>query len=235
MKKSIILFPIFLISCVLVSCGQKESKQTDTSANAPKEEAKQANSNLTGSINDHEWVDLGLPSGIKWATCNVGASSPSEYGNYFAWGETSPKAEYTAANSLISDRSHTELESAGIINSSGTLTSSYDAATANWGSPWRMPTKAEFEELEKECNWTWTTDNGTNGYIVTGPNGKTIFLPAAGNRLDTSYYAGEFGYYWSASAGDGNSLVYDLGFDSKHRVVGWGTPTNGEAIRPVSE
>ena len=135
-------------------------------------------------INGHEYVDLGLPSGLKWATCNVGASSPSDYGNYYAWGETSTKSEYTESNSK------TRGKNMGDIGGN----SAYDAARANWGGSWRLPTKAEFEELLNRCTWTWTSQNGHKGYLVKGPNGRSIFIPAAGGRDGSSLYlAGEYG------------------------------------------
>ena len=113
-------------------------------------------------------VDLGLPSGLKWATYNVGATTPEDYGNYYAWGETATKSEYTKQNSVTYRRQ--------IYDISGNA--QYDAARANWGSTWRMPTKAEIEELLIDCAWTRTTQNGVNGYRVTGPNDNSIFLPA---------------------------------------------------------
>lgn len=122
------------------------------------------------SINEHEYVDLGLPSGTKWATCNVGANSPEEYGNYYAWGETLPKITYTE------DNSKTHGKNIGDISGN----ESYDAATANWGSDWRMPTYVEMKELVEKCSWTWTTVNDISGFKVTGPNGNSIFLPSAG-------------------------------------------------------
>ncbi|MBQ4621338.1 MAG: hypothetical protein IJB28_01640, partial [Bacteroidaceae bacterium] len=122
----------------------------------------------------HETVDLGLPSGLRWATCNVGASSPEEYGDYFAWGETTTKSSYTSSNSTTYNLSVPTLQSRGIIGSDGNLTAAYDVATANWGGSWRMPTLDEMEELLNKCTWTWTTQNGVKGRKVTGPNGNSI-------------------------------------------------------------
>ena len=144
-----------------------------------------------GHHNGHEWVDLGLS--VKWATCNVGASSPEDYGDYFAWGETETKETYESYNSLIRGFSISDLESQGYIDSEGNLTPLHDAATANWGGNWRMPTKEEIEELEEECSWKWTTLNGIKGYKITGLNDNCIFLPAQG---DPSYYYGNF---WSST------------------------------------
>ena len=153
---------------------------------------------------EHEWVDLGLPSGTLWATCNVGASSPEEYGDYFAWGETEPKADYNWANYKWCNGSYNTLtkyctnSSYGTVDSKTELDIEDDAAYVNWGENWRMPTLDQQTELQTKCTWTWTTQNGVNGRLVTGPNGNTLFLPAAGYRTDSSlYYARSFGYYWS--------------------------------------
>lgn len=137
--------------------------------------------------NGHKYVDLGLTSGTKWATMNVGASSPSDYGSYFSWGETTPKnsTKYTYSSNPT------------------TLPLSRDAANANWGSNWRMPTDKEIKELWDECVWVWTTLNGVAGYEVTSPNNSnSIFLPAAGTiYYDTLRYqeVGEQGNYWSST------------------------------------
>ena len=145
----------------------------------------------TGMLNGHEWVDLGLS--VLWATCNVGASSPSEYGDYYAWGETEIKSSYTKDNSKTYGKTD-------MVDISGNP--QYDAATANWGSGWRMPTKAEFEELLDKCEWQWTELDGRKGYTITGSNGNSIFLPAAGFRDEASSLidAGCFGTYWSSTS-----------------------------------
>ena len=179
-------------------------------------------------------VDLGLS--VKWASCNVGAESPEEYGDYFAWGETTTKSDYSSSTSVTYGLSISELESRGIIGADGNLTAAYDAATANWGGNWRMPTLDEMKELLDECTWEWTTMNGVYGRKVTGPNGNSIFLPAAGYRYGTSlYYAGSYGYYWSATPlGTGNN-AYGLYFNSDYydwRSIG---RYYGQAVRPVSE
>ncbi|MBO5974468.1 MAG: hypothetical protein J6P95_01920, partial [Paludibacteraceae bacterium] len=155
-----------------------------------------------GTHNGHEWVDLGLS--VKWATCNVGASTPEGYGNYYAWGETSPKSSYTSSNYTYS-------------SNLTTLPLNRDAVAVNWGGSWRMPTKAEQDELREKCKWTWTG----RGYTVTGPNGNSIFLPAAGYRSNSDlYYAGSNGCYWSSSLNTSSSdYAYGLSFGSDG--VGW--------------
>ena len=157
----------------------------------------------------HDWVDLGLPSGLKWATCNVGASQPEEYGDYFAWGEVEPKDYYDWSTYKWCNGSYdTQTKYCndsyygynGFTDNKTTLELSDDAANYNWGGSWRMPTFEEQEELRNNCSWEWITQNGVNGYTVTGPNGNSIFLPAAGYRYDSSLNdAGSNGYYWSSS------------------------------------
>ena len=186
------------------------------------------------TVTSGDAIDLGLS--VKWASCNVGAESPEEYGDYFAWGETTPKSSYSLSNSVTFGLSTSALESRGIIGSDGNLTAAYDAATVNWGSAWRMPTKAEQDELQNNCTWEWTTQNGVNGYKVTGTNGNSIFLPAAGYRYSTSLYnAGSYGGYWSATQHSGSTFAYHLYFGSDYYDWGDGDHDSGLAVRPVSE
>ena len=178
-----------------------------------------------GYINGHEYVDLGLPSGLKWATCNVGADSPEEYGDYCAWGETYTKDEYNIGNCDLLD---VEMEDIG-------GDPEYDVATSEWGDTWRLPTREEFEELVKECEWRWMKKKGVYGMRVKGPNGNSIFLPATGNRYDTSLFrAGEYGEYWSSSPYESNSReAYSLYFYSG--AVHYDGRYRGHSVRPVSE
>ncbi len=178
--------------------------------------------------NGREWVDLGLPSGIKWATCNVGADKPEEYGNYYAWGETETKSEYTEDNCV------TWRKELGDISGD----SRYDAARRNWGGSWRMPTKAECQELVDNCTWTWTTQGGHNGYRVTSKkNGNSVFLPAAGYRLGSSLYdQGEYGRCWGSTPYEGDAEgAYRLRFYSGSLDVDWYDRSSGRTVRPVSE
>ena len=192
---------------------------------------------LESNANGHTYVDLGLPSGLLWATCNVGATTPEEYGDYFAWGETSTKETYDEDNCSTWGLSYTELQSQGYIDSEGNLTSQYDAATANLGGDWRMPTYDELNELINNCTWTWTTQNSVNGYNVEGPNGNSIFLPAAGYRDGSSLYdAGSRGNYRSSTPYESNSIIaYGLGFLSDDHYMGYGTRDVGRSVRPVLE
>ena len=185
-----------------------------------------------------EWVDLGLS--VKWATCNVGANAPEEYGDYFAWGEISPKDDYTTQTyQYWTDYNGDGSWDSGEYSDLGDITGNpqYDAATANWGGAWRMPTKAEQEELLNNCTWEWTTLNGVNGLRVTGPNGNSIFLPAAGSRVGTSSYdVGSDGDYWSSTPGEGNDgSAYDLFFGSGFYDWLWINRRDGHSVRPVLE
>ena len=183
---------------------------------------------FTGTLNGHDWVDLGLPSGLKWATCHVGASSPKGYGNYYAWGETSTKSSYTYDNSTTNVKEMSDI--------GGNAT--YDVARNQWGSSWRLPTHAEFQELIDNCTWEWTTQSGVNGYKVTGKvNGASIFLPAAGYRDGTSpIYAGSRAAYWSSTplASD-MYLSYHLTFHGGYYGTGSVVRYMGRTVRPVCE
>ena len=197
----------------------------------------------SGGENDHEYVDLGLS--VKWATCNVGASKPEEYGDYFAWGETKPKEYYDWSTYKWCNGDYDNLTKYcydswyGIVDNKTVLDLSDDAARANWGGSWRMPTAEEQQELINNCTWTWTTQSGVNGYKVTskksGYTNKSIFLPAAGLRRDSSlYYAGSDGYYVSSSLyTDGPYSAYVLRFNSDY--VGWLNSNRhyGFSVRPV--
>ena len=159
---------------------------------------------VPGTPTDSRAVDLGLS--VKWASCNVGATQPWEYGGYYAWGETEEKSDYDWDTYKYCNGTYNSMtkyctsSSYGTVDNKTTLEAGDDVASVKWGGTWRMPTKAEQDELLNNCTWTWTTLNGVNGYRVTGPNGNSIFLPAAGYRYGTEVYRqGSYGYYWSSS------------------------------------
>ena len=217
-----------------------------------------------GVENGHKWVDLGLPSGLKWATCNVGAENPEDYGDYFAWGETEPY--YSSQNPLTWKTGKSdgyEWTSYRWCNGSNTTMTKYnyssvygpvvdrkltldiedDAAGANWGGKWRMPTQTEFNELinSSNCTTEWTTQNEIYGLKITSKNnGNSIFLPASGRRNDTKRLGtggyGGYGYYWSSSLYAANSsyatYLYfnygDLRTTSYTRIFGF-------SVRPVTK
>lgn len=177
----------------------------------------------------HYWVDLGLPSGTIWATRNVGANSPEDYGDYFSWGETEPKDYYHPDNykwfvkgsgiNYLVTKYCTDSNSGynGFVDNKTELDPEDDAAYVNWGPSWRMPTIEQQRELYENCSSVWTTFNGVYGRLFTGPNGNTIFLPAAGIRWDESlYFVGSDGGYWSRTLDSSNPrYAYGLAF-------GWG-------------
>lgn len=162
----------------------------------------------TSGVHAPAWVqvvDLGLS--VKWADMNIGASKPEDYGDYFAWGEITSKSLFGWNNYKWYDND--AMTKYGTVDNKTILDISDDAARANWGGSWRMPTREELDELRNECTWTWTTQNGVKGHKVTGPNGNSIFLPAAGYRDGGSLiYAGSESYYWSSSLYYEDNLSY---------------------------
>ena len=197
--------------------------------------------NISPEPEDHEWVDLGLPSGTLWATCNVGADSPEEYGDYFAWGETEPQGGYSWAGyrwcngSLDLLTKYCTKGTYGWVDNNTDLDHEDDAAYVNWGALWRMPTWVQLQELMDYCTWTRAARNGVNGQLATGPNGNTIFLPAAGNLWNESLYdVGSCGYFWSRTLNqDYPYNAYFLYFGSD--IVGWNSNyrCKGLSIRAV--
>ena len=184
-----------------------------------------------GGGETHAYVDLGLPSGLLWATCNVGADTPEDYGDYFAWGETQPKSVYNWDTYQYYDGNNLTKYTGS--DGLATLLPEDDAATANWGNGWRMPTQTEWQELLDNTTSTLTTQNGVYGRLFTASNGNSIFLPAAGWRRNSSLdYAGSYGYYWSSSLSD------DFQYDAWHFFlynysVGSNPRYLGLTVRPV--
>ena len=189
----------------------------------------------------YEYVDLGLSSGLKWAAYNVGATKPEEYGGYYACGETEEKSNYDWITYKWCNGSGDTMgkyctnSSYGTVDNKTTLDPEDDVAHVKWGGDWRMPTRAEQDELRNECTWEWITQNGVNGYRVTGPNGNSIFLPAAGFRAGTDiYYRGDYGYYWSSSLNSyySNNACY-LYFYGNNFIWGYDYRCDGRSVRPV--
>jgi hypothetical protein len=202
---------------------------------------------FTTTNDEYAYVDLGLPSGLLWATCNVGANAPEEYGDYFAWGETQPKDIYNWSTyqycnggdgwtTLTKYCTYSSYGYNGFTDNMTTLLPEDDAATANWGSEWRMPTKEDWQELLDNTTVTWTTQNGVNGRLFTASNGNRIFLPAAGYRSDSDLgSAGSIGVYMSSSL-DAECPAYpwDFQFDSGIYILYAIEPRYlGGTVRPV--
>lgn len=199
---------------------------------------------IGGSGGDHGYVDLDLPSGTLWATCNVGANAPEEYGDYFAWGETQPKDTYDWSTYQYCNGNETTLTKYcsnsdygfdGFIDNLFVLQPEDDAATANWGSDWRMPTKEEWQELYNNTTCTWMTQNDVNGMLFTGSNGNSIFMPAAGSRLSGGpSYSGFTGIYWSSLLyTDDPSYAWDFYFFADDFDMDFGSRNFGFSVRAV--
>jgi len=242
---------VAMLSLITVSCGDDDDNEKIPSV----------------VVNGHEAVDLGLPSGTKWATVNIGATSPYHRGSYFQWGETttsygnenlswnndykpgniaykglSSSACGTESDAMFADSTIVK-DATGNWNGSLAGNTKYDAATANWGGSWKIPTKAQMDELINLCSWTYTNsiiDGGQAGYTVTGKNGNSIFLPLGGYRqylnLDRG---GSCGCYWSATispniAADAYYLMFEINAASGNARVNAEERVRGFNIRPVS-
>ena len=178
-------------------------------------------------------IDLNLPSGTKWACCNIGAQKPEDAGGYYAWGETEEKECYDWETYTLCDNgSYKQCHDIG-NDIAGTK---YDVAHVKWGNSWTMPTIEQMIELRFKCMWTWITQNGINGYKVTGSNSNSIFLPAAGHRSDLELrHSGTHGYYWTSSIYSSNhACAEDLYFHSESAsIFEVGRGLGGRNVRPV--
>lgn len=194
---------------------------------------------LEGIINGYEYVDLGLS--VKWATHNVGASRPEECGSYYAWGETEVKEFYTFDNcKTIPQEPENRWERVRNMDDIGG-NEKYDVARAKWGSPWRLPSKEECDELKNKCKWEYITLDSIEGCKITGPNGKSIFLPCTDYingkslikyRINNVPNIIDNGIYWTSQPDD-NFYAYHLAFGKKGVMVKWGWCYYGIPVRPV--
>ncbi|MBQ7663715.1 MAG: hypothetical protein IJS43_00640 [Bacteroidaceae bacterium] len=227
MKKSLSFLILFILpTLVFFSCNGSNSSKNDDNID-----------------NGHRYVDLGLPSGTKWADCNIGASSPTDYGVYLAWGETSVKNNYNwntykygnDYGKLTKYCTRPDYGKNGLDDNKTELDLDDDVAHTQWGGKWRMPSKAQIEELIANTNSQWTTIKGVNGYLFKATNGNSIFLPAAGYRSGTSLdCAGSGGYYWSRTLNaDYPYYAYNLGFSSGYMYVNGYNRYYGRTVRPV--
>ena len=192
-----------------------------------------------GTINGHEYVDLGLPSGLLWATCNVGATTPEGNGSYFAWGETTTKSFYCMDNyKFLNGSSITRYTKSDRLT---VLKDSDDAATVNWGGSWRMPTKDDFEELWHNCKWQdcsielIPSQKWAFGYKVIGPNGNSIFLPKAGCLDDQRH--GNGGHYWTKTRGNLDYTAWRMMLDTNDvnkNIINLCYISFGISVRPVA-
>ena len=232
------------LSCVIGALAECEATITVRSADNPAQLYATCKVTVTGGSSDpgEEVVDLGLPSGLKWRSMNVGASKPEDYGDYFAWGETSPKSSYSSSNYKYKATDYgdgmivyAKYDSTPIHGDGKTvLEPEDDAASVNLGNGWRTPTFNEFKELRENCTWKWTTRNGVNGMLVTGPNGKSIFLPGGGWYTNTTLTGKTtYGSYWTATgSGDiAHAVDFANGYVDKAVLA----RSDGRSVRPVKD
>lgn len=225
-RKDLSLMFLLMFSMLFVACGDDDNDDGSPS-----------------SRTTAEAIDLGLPSGTLWASCNVGANSPEEYGSYFAWGETEEKGYYDVTSYKWYDdptdnlTKYCTVSDKGTVDNKTALDPADDVAHVKWGGKWRMPTDEEIEELVEKCSSEWTMLNGVRGYKFTGPNGNSIFLPAAGYRnwngdlIDPEVY----GSYWSSMLYDDDEhpeLACTLDF-YKYPLLEKGDREEGMTVRPV--
>lgn len=194
-----------------------------------------------GDYNGHEYVDLGLPSGTLWATCNVGANSPEEYGNYYAWGETHTKDFFDWTTYQYCNGDFNKLTkyccsaNFGAVDNLSNLLEEDDVATTEWGSGWRIPTSEQWQELLDNTTNVWTTQNGIRGRMFTSSKGASLFLPAAGRRWGSdTYNITGYGYYWSRSLNtDISSNVFFLYFSDCKINMQDDIRSYGRSVRPI--
>ncbi len=191
--------------------------------------------NAQNTENGHVYVDLGLPSGLKWATCNVGANTPEEMGGFYAWGETETKELYDWSTYKFGTENNFSRYNS--VDGKTVLELEDDAANANWGGSWRMPTIAEFQEIIDNCTWTYNTENG--GYTVTGTNGNSIFLPQTGYYYGSSFQGDMAGFYRTSSMSE-YSISLSIYVSHWNPDFGMGTTYidgiqrgHGMSVRPV--
>lgn len=238
----------------LIGERRKDEETAEWKQDGPKQRTKTPQSSQskksTNSFNGHDYVDLGLPSGTLWATCNVGANKPEEYGDYFAWGEIKQKTVYDWDTYKYSKVKHRKFKKVdlltkycnelaygyeGFTDELTVLRSADDPATTNWGNGWEMPSKEQWEELKENTKSTWTTRNGVKGRLFTANNGNSLFLPAAGYRsYDEIINVGSIGYYWSSSLHTGYPFdAWYFNFDSYSASVGSNYRYGGRSVRAV--
>ncbi len=231
----------FMALCLLSStvvlttaCGDDE-EELEYKENQPEDEGNNGPVNPAETL--AEAVDLGLS--VMWASHNVGAAKPEELGNYYAWGETSPKSEYNWSTYKYGSDDYNMTKyctdsNYGTVDNKTVLEPSDDAATVNWGNGWRMPTEKEMQELLDKCTWTWTAKNSMNGYLVEGKNGNSIFLPASGSRANSSLRdRGSKGSYQTSSLFSSPECAVYLYFSSGSYRGEWNYRRVGRSVRPV--
>lgn len=245
---ALMLLMVFAVSCTKPDEPNNDgnnSEQNDSIVE-PNNGGGDHNGNNSGTINGHDYVDLGLPNGTMWAICNVGADTPEGYGNYYAWGETLPKELYDWKSYKYGRFFHDRYELNkyctdavfglnGFVDSLTVLDPIDDAALANWGAGWRTPTIEEWDELFQNTTCTWTVQNGVNGWRFTALNGNSIFLPAAGYWWDGEFNCADLGIYWSISLNiEFPYRAWGLHFNSYQcHLCGSSDRNRGQSVRAV--
>ena len=216
----------------------------------PEDDPNNNGGNNDGGLNGHECVDLGLPSGTMWATCNVGATTPEGCGDYYAWGETEPKTNYDWSTYQFGNGDHRQLTKycsdagygyEGFTDSLTVLLPEDDVATANWGNGWCIPTLEQYKELIQNTTNDWTTINGVGGRLFTAPNGNALFIPAAGfYDRDELGGVGLYGTYWTSSLNTSypcSAWVFGFNEDDCHKPMdgrdSWSSRYHGRSVRAV--
>lgn len=234
------ILALMLMMVFAVSCNKPDEPNQEGNIN----EEIDSIVDHSGSLDGHAFIDLGLPSGLLWATCNVGADSPEDFGGYFAWGETLPKNLYDWKSYRYGNYERCELNKYctdsvygldGFVDNLTVLEPVDDAASVNWGGDWRMPTKEEYEELFQYTTFVWTTQNGVEGRLLTGQNGNSIFLPATGFRLGDELIGPGLGIYWSSTLHTGcteRGWSFHFDFENCH-VCGTYERSRGQVVRAV--
>ncbi len=221
------------ISGMVSALAEAEGTITVTSISNPTVKAT-CHVKVSGQQAGEEAVDLGLPSGLKWRSMNVGASKPEDYGDHFAWGETSKKSSYSWSNYKFGDNKMGPFSKYD-TDGKTVLEAEDDAAIVNLGNDWRMPTFAEWKELREKCSWKWTTRGGVGGMQVTGPNGKSIFLPAAGYYNSGLTMQGSYGSYWTSSDAGIVGMAHAVDFISSGVDKAALYRCQGNSVRPVKD
>ena len=237
MKKTLLFVLALAVICAMPSCKKDPNGGNTTNEN-------DSIVDHSGTFNGHDYVDLGLPSGTLWATCNVGADTPEGCGDYFAWAETETKEVYNWETYKYCNGAHDQLTRycpyseygyQGVVHDRTVLYDMDDAALSEWGTGWRMPTRNEMEELLFcTTSRSWKEQNGVEGLLFEASNGNSLFFPAAGFVNETELAGvGEQGCYWSSSLGSdpdkGGTMYFvkqSLSFGQAYRCFGW-------TIRPV--
>lgn len=234
---------------ILVGCDKDPEEPNDPGTEQPGDKPGDDNDDEPGNkpnpddepgkINGHEYVDMGLPSGTKWATCNLGAEEPGDVGFYYSWGVVTPQSTYTPDDNPWFNKGSDYLKEHGVIDSKNyNLTRKYDAASANWGGTWRMPTYEELLELIYECSREEAEVNGRKGVRFHGLNGNSIFLPFGGHKEAEGHWKPEStGYYWGSKF-NGSDEYYisacGIFIDDKYAAERVMRMSWGCTIRPVS-